>query len=230
MASRRIRVRRKQPTEKQKPFFDKQSTEQGKFFSGVTPIQRKLTIGKASDPLEKEAETAAKKVTSPEVQKAEKKEEEPVQKADKKEEETPVQKQEQKEEEPPVQKAEQKEEEKPVQAKADPGIQPAGTLEEKESTDTTQPTFESLLSRRKGKGFSLPDDIREEMERKFAANFRNVRIHTDQEAAAMCEEIHALAFTHGNDIYFTEGLYNPNSQQGKELLAHELAHVVQQNG
>jgi myosin heavy subunit len=263
MKQGRTRARRKQPSEKQKPFFDKQ-TGQAMFFGGSNAIQPKLNISKASDPMEKEADAAARKVNTEQVQKAEKKEEEPVQKAEKKEEEKPVQKAEKKEEEKPVQKAEKKEEEKPVQkaekkeeekpvqkaekkeeekpvqkaekkeeekpvqAKLDPQVQTMGNMEDKE--DNAQPSFESLLSQRKGLGFALPDDFRVEMEDKFHSNFKNVRIHTDPEAAAMCEEIHALAFAYGHDIYFNEGMYNPNSPAGKELLAHELAHVVQQNG
>jgi len=67
------------------------------------------------------------------------------------------------------------------------------------------------------------------MEGKFHSNFKDVRIHIDKEATEMCEAIHALAFTHGYDIYFNEGMYNPNALSGRELLAHELTHVVQQN-
>jgi hypothetical protein len=46
----------------------------------------------------------------------------------------------------------------------------------------------------------------------------------------MNKELHAQAFTHGSDIYFNEGKYNPASNEGKQLLAHELTHVVQQTG
>ena len=69
-----------------------------------------------------------------------------------------------------------------------------------------------------------------EMEQKFHADFKQVRIHSDSEAASMCDSIHAQAFAHGYDIYFNSGKYNPASSGGKELLAHELAHVVQQKG
>ena len=131
-----------------------------------------------------------------------------MQKADKKEEEKPVQKAEKKEEEKPVQKAEKN---------APPGLAPS-------------PALEKLLARRKGMGFTLPDEVRVEMERKFQTSFREVRIHSDKEAEDICESIHALAFAHGHDVYFNKGQYNPNSNTGRELLAHELAHVVQQNG
>jgi outer membrane biosynthesis protein TonB len=263
MRSGKLRSRRKQPTERQKPFFDKQGDDHSKFFSGSSDaVQRKLNISKANDPLEAEAESAAKKINAQQVQKAEKKEEEPVQKAEKKEEEKPVQKAEKKEEEPvqkaekkeeepvqkaekkeeepvqkaekkeeePVQKAEKKEEEPAVQAKLDSRVQPAAEMTGNESGEPAHADFEKRLAGRKGRGFALPDDLRTEMEQKFGTSFKQVRIHTDPEAAAMCEEIHALAFTHGNDIYFNEGMYAPGDSSGRELLAHELAHVVQQNG
>jgi len=275
MGARRSRARRKPPPEKQKPFFDKQNSEQPAAFFHANSIQRKLNVSKPGDPAEKEADSAAKNVMQ--VQKAEKKEEEkPVQKADKKEEEKPVQKEdkkeeekvskaekkeeekpvqkaEKKEEEMPVQKAEKKEEEKPVQkadkkeedkpvqkadkeeepavkAKSDPRVQKAAMTENTEVHDNAAPSFESLLAKRKGMGFALPDELRRDMEGKFRTSFKDVRIHTDKEAGEMCEAIHALAFAHGYDIYFNEGMYNPEALSGRELLAHELAHIVQQNG
>ena len=244
MATRRSRTRRKFPSEKQKPFFDKQSAESTPFFNSGT-IQRKLNIGKAGDPAEKEAESAAQKVSRLQkaekeeepVQKAEKKEDEKVSKAEKKEdekvskaekEEEPVQKAEKKEDEK-VSKADKKEEEKPVQAKTDPRVQKAESNETTEESEPAAAAFEKKLAKRKGMGFALPDDLRKEMERKFDSNFKDVRIHTDKEATEMCESIHALAFTHGYDIYFNDGMYNPNALSGRELLAHELTHVVQQN-
>lgn len=68
------------------------------------------------------------------------------------------------------------------------------------------------------------------METRFGHDFSNVRIHTDQNAANSARSIDALAYTSGADIVFGGGAYNPHSGAGKHLLAHELAHVVQQNG
>lgn len=248
MRLKRNKLRRRQPEEnKKRSFFANKSTEEkSSFFSGNETVQRKLIIGKSSDPQEKEAEAAAKQVVNQPVQKAAKKEEEPVKKAEKEEE--PVQKAEKKEEEPvkkaekeeepvkkaekkeeePVQKSEKKQDEMPVQARADSFVQTAEGKEKKESGDgASQLTLEDRLAKQKGRGFALPDDLRIEMEKKFHTNFRQVSIHTDKEAEEMCEQIHALAFTHGHDIYFNAGQYNPNAASGKELLAHELAHVVQ---
>ena len=59
-------------------------------------------------------------------------------------------------------------------------------------------------------------------------DFSNVRIHTDNNANESAKNINALAYTHGNDIVFNSGQYQPNTAEGKKLLAHELTHVVQQ--
>ncbi|MEM9213252.1 MAG: DUF4157 domain-containing protein [Cyanobacteria bacterium P01_F01_bin.150] len=63
------------------------------------------------------------------------------------------------------------------------------------------------------------------MEPRFGTDFSNVRVH---ETPDLANAIQAQAFTHGQDIYFNSGKYNPESSGGKELLAHELTHVVQQ--
>jgi hypothetical protein len=68
------------------------------------------------------------------------------------------------------------------------------------------------------------------MEPRFGNDFSSVRIHTGSNAVQMNKELHAQAFTHGSDLYFNEGKYNPGSNSGKQLLAHELTHVVQQTG
>ncbi len=66
------------------------------------------------------------------------------------------------------------------------------------------------------------------MESRFGAEFGNVNIHTGAQATMLSQSINAQAFTHGSDIYFNQGKYNPESSGGKHLLAHELTHVVQQ--
>lgn len=93
---------------------------------------------------------------------------------------------------------------------------------------TASAGFESSLNSSKGGGSSMDDNTRGEMESGFGADFSGVRIHTDSQAASMNSEIGARAFTHGNDIYFNEGQYDPGSSGGKHLLAHELTHTVQQ--
>ena len=66
------------------------------------------------------------------------------------------------------------------------------------------------------------------MESSIGVDFSNVKIHTDNSAVQMNKDLHAQAFTHGNDIYFNSGNFNPESKDGQHLLAHELTHTVQQ--
>lgn len=87
---------------------------------------------------------------------------------------------------------------------------------------------EGQLSREKGNGRPLPAGVRSYMEPRFGASFSAVRIHTDSPAAQLNRQLSAQAFTHGADIYFGAGQYSPGSGDGQRLLAHELAHVVQQ--
>ncbi|MGZ4074336.1 MAG: eCIS core domain-containing protein, partial [Bacteroidia bacterium] len=87
---------------------------------------------------------------------------------------------------------------------------------------------EQGINSTKGNGQSLPADTQQELGSKMNADFSDVNIHTDSNAVQMNKEIGAKAFTHGNDIYFNQGQYNPNSNTGKHLLAHELTHTVQQ--
>lgn len=61
-------------------------------------------------------------------------------------------------------------------------------------------------------------------------DFSAVRIHTGKEAADSARDARAKAYTYGNHVVFSEGRYNPGTHEGKQLLAHELAHVVQKNG
>jgi Domain of unknown function (DUF4157) len=63
---------------------------------------------------------------------------------------------------------------------------------------------------------------------RFGHDFSDVRIHADRQAAASAHAVNALAYTVGSDIAFGEGQYKPGSAAGRRLLAHELAHVVQQ--
>ena len=81
---------------------------------------------------------------------------------------------------------------------------------------------------RSDSGIPLDRSSREFMETRFGYDFSHVRIHTDDNAAKSAQSVNALAYTIGNNIVF-EGQYSPESDSGRKLLAHELAHVVQQN-
>lgn len=65
-------------------------------------------------------------------------------------------------------------------------------------------------------------------EPRFGHNFGHVRVHADPKAAASARAVNALAYTVGQDVVFGEGRFAPNSAAGRRLLAHELAHTVQQ--
>jgi uncharacterized protein DUF4157 len=66
------------------------------------------------------------------------------------------------------------------------------------------------------------------MEERFGKDFADVRVHDDEAAARANDELGAEAFTSGRDIYFARGAYAPDTEGGQHLLAHELAHTVQQ--
>ena len=93
---------------------------------------------------------------------------------------------------------------------------------------TAPASVEAGINNTKGNGQSLPGDIQREMETKMGADLSDVKVHTDGQATQMNKDINAKAFTHGQDIYFNQGQYNPSTSQGKHLLAHELTHTVQQ--
>ena len=90
--------------------------------------------------------------------------------------------------------------------------------------------MESQLQAMQSGGHAMPDALRSQMEHSFGHDFSNVRLHTDSAAADMSSSINAKAFTHGNDIYFNQGQFQPNTPAGQHLIAHELTHTVQQGG
>jgi hypothetical protein len=79
-------------------------------------------------------------------------------------------------------------------------------------------------------GAALPHAISGFMEPRFGADFSSVRIHTDQRAGQLSERLDARAFTVGNHVFFGPGQYQPDTHAGKELIAHELTHTIQQGG
>ncbi|HYT56317.1 MAG TPA: DUF4157 domain-containing protein [Verrucomicrobiae bacterium] len=101
------------------------------------------------------------------------------------------------------------------------------------SQPTQQPTPGSGLAQsiemagRSG-GQPLPPDTRQFMESRFGHDFGQVRLHTDARSADAAWDLRARAYTVGPDIAFGTGQYAPETSTGRRLLAHELAHVVQQ--
>lgn len=91
----------------------------------------------------------------------------------------------------------------------------------------TMPVMERIQARR-GSGNPLPAAVLHHLEQGLNHDLSRVRIHDDAEADKLAKSVNAVAFTAGSDIYFQSGKFNPNTQTGLELLAHEVTHTVQQ--
>lgn len=120
----------------------------------------------------------------------------------------------------------QKEEEKKIQRQPDKKEEEK-KLQKKENDSSTHAIANNYYSNISG-GQNLPKDVNQFYATKMGHDFSEVKIHTGNEAATSAGEINARAYTTGNHIVFNEGQYNPYSNDGKKLLAHELTHVVQQ--
>lgn len=79
-------------------------------------------------------------------------------------------------------------------------------------------------------GQQLDGNTRAFMESRFGRDFGSVRIHADAGAAASADALHARAYTVGQDVVFAAREFAPATDRGRELIAHELAHTVQQRG
>lgn len=170
------------------------------------PIQFKMEVTAADDKYENEADATAKEVVSAissgQVQR-EGEEEEVMMKRD------------------TIQREGEEEE---VMMKRDT-IQRNGDLTNGgEVGDDVEKSINSL----RGGGAQMDDKTLGEMNSAFGADFSNVRVHTGAESNQLNNAVQAKAFTTGSDIFFKSGEYNPGSSGGKELLAHELTHTIQQ--
>ena len=90
------------------------------------------------------------------------------------------------------------------------------------------PGLEAEMDTRQGPGLALSASVRAFFEPRFGHDFSQVRIHTDSRAAESACALDALAYTVGRDIVFATGQYSPETPSGQRLLAHELAHTLQQ--
>ncbi len=106
----------------------------------------------------------------------------------------------------------------------------ASFIQRKESSPGTLATdaISNQINASKGNGSSMGSDTQSFMQSRFGTDFSDVKIHIGGEAVQMNRELSARAFTVGNDIYFNEGQYNPDSGEGKHFLADELTHIVPQ--
>jgi hypothetical protein len=92
------------------------------------------------------------------------------------------------------------------------------------------PEVEGAIRGARGGGQALDPSTRGAMEAAFGADFGGVRLHTGAQADTLSRALGARAFTTGSDVFFREGELAPGTAAGRELLAHELTHVVQQGG
>src|SRR5664279_875344 len=79
----------------------------------------------------------------------------------------------------------------------------------------------------RGHGKTMDSNTKSFMESRFGTVFDKVKIHNNRESAQLSRNLQAKAFATGNDIYFNDGQYQPESTEGRRLLAHELAHINQ---
>ncbi len=163
------------------------------------PIQRKLPVGADNDPMEHEADAMADKVMRMPEQNF-------------------------------IQRkcAHCEEEEKQLQRKP-----LASFIQKKQASPGNNVVASDSVSHQidstKGSGNAMEAPTKSFMESRFGTDFSNVNIHTGNDASQLSKDLNAQAFTVGNDIYFNEGKYAPESSEGKHLLAHELTHTIQQS-
>jgi hypothetical protein len=91
------------------------------------------------------------------------------------------------------------------------------------------PAVESTISDTRGGGASLDAGVQDRFGGSLG-DLSDVRVHTDDTADRLNRSVSARAFATGTDVYFAKGEYSPGSAAGDKLIAHELAHVVQQRG
>ncbi|MCA6573606.1 MAG: DUF4157 domain-containing protein [Pseudanabaena sp. M57BS1SP1A06MG] len=182
----------------------------------MSMIQAKLNIGEPNDKYEQEADATASKV---------------VQQIN-----SPTQEQ-------SVQREAVIEEEEELQMKPISSIQREAAMEEEEELqmkslvqrrgdlggEEVSADLEASIQSARGTGQPLDPNLQDKMGQVMGADFSGVKVHTDSQSDQLNKSIQAKAFTTGQDVFFRQGAYEPNSQGGQELIAHELTHVVQQN-
>jgi len=197
-------------TASSQPFFGKAG---GSVFFEPVPtstlpfVQAKMTVNKPGDKFEQEADRMAERVMrmpQPE-EKIQKKEDDKIQKK----------------EEEKIQRAEAKEEK--IQKKEEEKLQRRG-----DGVPSVGASTQSAIQNKTTGGQPLSSDVKSFMEPRIGADFSNVRIHNDQESASLNNQLSARAFTYQNHIFFSRDQYQPGTSEGKQLLAHELTHTVQQ--
>jgi hypothetical protein len=119
---------------------------------------------------------------------------------------------------------------------ASPSVQPAGgrvggllQLQAAGGNQMVGRLLAGQIRAKQGQGEPLPDPVRTDLEQGLGP-LGEVRVHRDNESAAMAGQLGARAFTTGQDIFFGAGVYDPSTEAGRHTLAHEAAHTMQQAG
>ncbi|MBE8992714.1 DUF4157 domain-containing protein, partial [Nostoc sp. LEGE 12450] len=115
---------------------------------------------------------------------------------------------------------------KPVQLRQGQTIQRRGVIGGEQPSTVLDKTINSA----RGSGQPIEASLQHSIGQAMGADFSGVRVHTGTQADKLAQSIQAEAFTTGQDVFFRQGKYEPESLRGQELIAHELTHVVQQNG
>jgi hypothetical protein len=92
------------------------------------------------------------------------------------------------------------------------------------------PDVQAAIAATRGAGKPLERSVASTLGSSMGTSVDDVRIHTGAGAEALSRAVSARAFTVGNDIYFGRGEYRPGTADGNELIAHEVAHTIQQRG
>ncbi|MFN6486073.1 MULTISPECIES: DUF4157 domain-containing protein [unclassified Nostoc] len=167
---------------------------------GKLAIQPKLTIGEPGDKYEQEADRVAAQVV-------------------------------QRIHQPEAVSAKQEENIQRVEKPEESEIQMKSLVQRREAIGGGEAStdLERAINNAKGGGQPLDAGLQRSMGEAMGADFSGVRVHTDAQSDQLNKSIQAKAFTTGQDVFFRQGAYEPGSQGGQELIAHELTHVVQQN-
>ena len=94
-------------------------------------------------------------------------------------------------------------------------------------SDTAPASVDQTLA---SPGRPLEPALQQDMEQRFGHDFSRVRVHSGTAAQQSAQDVNAIAYTVGHNIVFGADQFAPGTHEGRRLLAHELAHVVQQSG
>jgi hypothetical protein len=193
------------------------------------PVQAKLTIGAPGDKYEQEADRVAsqvvKQINSPEA--ASSSQGQSVQRM-----EEPVEELQRQPSISDLQRTPLPLEVQRVAMPAEEELQAKSILQRREAIAGGEAStdLDTAINSARGGGQSLDAGLQRSMGQAMGADFSGVKVHTDAKSDQLNQSIQAKAFTTGQDVFFRQGEYNPGNRGGQELIAHELTHVVQQNG